>query len=123
MPALKIELSPEIVTALASAGLTQVEVAAACKCSQDTIQRHYLEAYNIGKANLCAGLRKKQTELALKGNITMLIWLGKNLLGQSDKLEATGRDGAPLLVPIDREELIGKLLGPRATPPRPDVVQ
>lgn len=122
MPALKIELTPEVVSALAAAGLTQVECAAALKCSVDTIQRHYLDAYNLGKANLCSGLRKKQVEIAMKGNITMLIWLGKNLLGQSDKLEATGKDGAPL-IPVDREEMIGKLLGPRVAATKPDLVQ
>ena len=29
-------------------------------------------------------LRRKQIEVAMSGNHTMLIWLGKNMLGQSD---------------------------------------
>jgi len=32
-------------------------------------------------------LFNKQVEIALKGNVTMLIWLGKNYLKQSDKNE------------------------------------
>jgi hypothetical protein len=32
-------------------------------------------------------LRRKQFELALNGNVSMLIWLGKNRLAQSDKQE------------------------------------
>lgn len=34
-------------------------------------------------------LRDKQQEVAMAGNVTMLIWLGKNKLGQSDKQEIT----------------------------------
>lgn len=34
-------------------------------------------------------LRLKQYEIAMKGNVTMLIFLGKNELGQSDKVENT----------------------------------
>lgn len=32
-------------------------------------------------------LRQKQFELAMSGNVPMLIWLGKNRLGQADKQE------------------------------------
>lgn len=32
-------------------------------------------------------LRRKQFEVALEGNPTMLIWLGKQMLGQADKAE------------------------------------
>jgi hypothetical protein len=32
-------------------------------------------------------LRRKQLEKAMGGDSTMLIWLGKNMLGQSDKSE------------------------------------
>ena len=34
-------------------------------------------------------LRRKQYELAMAGNATMLIFLGKQYLGQSDKREVT----------------------------------
>jgi len=32
-------------------------------------------------------LLKKQYDVAMQGNVSMLIWLGKNELGQSDKLD------------------------------------
>jgi len=35
-------------------------------------------------------LRRKQWEVALSGNVTMLIWLGKQYLGQTDKNELSG---------------------------------
>lgn len=50
------------------------------------------------------GLRQKQYELALKGNTTMLVWLGKNNLGQRDKHEFTGADGQPL-IPTERTDI------------------
>jgi len=34
-----------------------------------------------------ASLRRRQFESALEGNATMLIWLGKQWLGQTDKIE------------------------------------
>ena len=40
-----------------------------------------------------ASLRRMQYQAAEKGNATMLIWLGKNLLAQTDKLEQKN-DGA-----------------------------
>ena len=39
-------------------------------------------------------LRRKQFELALDGNISMLIWLGKNRLGQTDKQEVKAQVNA-----------------------------
>lgn len=41
-------------------------------------------------------LRAKQFKVAMEGNPTMLIWLGKNRLGQADKTEITGADGGPI---------------------------
>jgi hypothetical protein len=112
------EIDLDQLTALASVGLTQSECAAILKCSPDTIQRRpeCVDAYNDGIETCKASLRRRQFEIAMKGNVTALIWLGKNLLGQSDKLEATGKDGAPLFPTFDREELIGKLSGPGPKP-------
>lgn len=41
-------------------------------------------------------LRRKQFQLALSGDRTMLIWLGKQYLGQVDKSELTGKNGGPI---------------------------
>jgi hypothetical protein len=114
-PVMEFVLDGETVSAMASLGLTQNEVALALGCSHDTIYRRFGESFDAGKAKLSGSLRKKQVQLALAGNVTMLIWLGKNMLGQSDKLQATGADGSPLFPAVNREELIGKLIGPRDT--------
>ena len=123
MPAPLLEINEEALRLLAQAGLTKRECAARLGCSHDTIERRYNHVYEQGLEKLKGSLRQKQAELALKGNVTMLIWLGKNLLGQSDKLEATGKNGEPLFPPVDREELIGKLLGAGTAQRKPDTVQ
>ena len=40
-------------------------------------------------------LRKKQFEMAMDGNVQMLIWLGKQYLGQSDKPSDIKEDELP----------------------------
>jgi hypothetical protein len=43
-------------------------------------------------------IKAKQFEAAMKGDKTMLVWLGKQRLNQSDKsqTEVTGADGGPV---------------------------
>ena len=40
-------------------------------------------------------LREKQWEVAMEGNVQMLIWLGKQHLGQSDKPSDIKEDELP----------------------------
>jgi hypothetical protein len=96
--------------AMAAMGLTQKECAVLLDCSVDTIQRNYAEIYEQGKARCTASVRRKQFEMAIAGNPTMLIWLGKNLCGQKDRLEATGAGGSPLYQPVDREAIIERFI-------------
>jgi hypothetical protein len=35
-------------------------------------------------------MRRKQMEVAMSGNVTMLIWLGQQYLGQADKETVSG---------------------------------
>jgi hypothetical protein len=52
-------------------------------------------AKEVGKASL----RSAQFKAALAGNPTMLIWMGKQLLGQTDKItnQHTGPNGGPMM--------------------------
>ena len=45
-------------------------------------------------------LRRKQYEVALSGNPSMLIWLGKNVLGQSDQVQQDVRDLPPVVIQL-----------------------
>jgi hypothetical protein len=47
------------------------------------------ESWEAGRQEGRASIRRKQYEMAMRGNITMLIWWGKNNLGRSDKIEKT----------------------------------
>jgi len=44
-------------------------------------------------------LAQKQYEVAMSGNVTMLIWLGKQYLSQSEKQELSGSsdNGKPII--------------------------
>lgn len=57
------------------------------------------EAFDEGKANGLVSLRRKQFQMA-ETNASMAIWLGKQYLGQKDKLEHEG--GLGLTVNLKR---------------------
>ena len=81
----------EKVKQLASLGLCYAEIAAVLECSHDTLERRYRDVIAAGHEKRNASLRRKQYEVAIIGNPTMLIWLGKQFLGQSDKVENTNK--------------------------------
>ena len=50
---------------------------------------NYSRAIELGVADMKANLRHWQMEAAKSGNVTMLVWLGKVILGQREETEAT----------------------------------
>lgn len=85
MANIKKEINPEQVQKLAAIGCTDVEIGEIIGCSHDTLTRRFKDELITGRANGKASLRRKQYEQALSGNVAMLIWLGKQYLGQTDK--------------------------------------
>lgn len=71
-------------------------VAAVLGCSADTVERWCKRTFKVDfaeiKAQKTSGMKLKlagkQYEMAMKGSIPMMIWLGKQDLGQSEKLES-----------------------------------
>ena len=60
------------------------------------MRRHFKAELTKGRESLKHSLRRAQIKVALGGNATMLIWLGKNLLGQSDQpLDTSGNEPLP----------------------------
>jgi hypothetical protein len=57
-------------------------------------------------------LLKKQYDVAMAGNVSMLIWLGKNILGQSDKVETktveVSKEDTKILIK-EAQELVEKM--------------
>jgi hypothetical protein len=86
---------------LAMLHCTQVEVAAWLDVTQKTVsvklaQKRYAEVWERGWAKGNISLRRHQFQRAEAGDKTMLIWLGKQWLGQQDRQEITGKDGGPV---------------------------
>lgn len=87
MPRKKLDIDPNQVQLLASAFCTNEEIAAKLGCSPDTLTRRFADPLKRGRDSAKASLRAKQFQLAMKGNVTLLIWLGKQYLGQRDKAD------------------------------------
>ena len=88
----KYNIDTEQLTKLATLGCTNIEMADFFGCSPDLLEKSYSEYITKGKANLKIRLRQLQWDSAEKGNVAMLIFLGKNILGQQDRLEQTELD-------------------------------
>lgn len=80
-------VSATMVERLATIQCTVAEIAAVCDCSEDTVTRNFAAALKKGREGGKASLRRAQWKAAVGGNATMLIWLGKQLLGQRDRQE------------------------------------
>ena len=87
----RLDFSNDVVEALAFKGATLDDMAIKLGCSLSTIKTRkkedpeFLAAIKRGESVRRLNLRDLQWDQAKKGNTTMLIWLGKNELGQSDR--------------------------------------
>jgi hypothetical protein len=77
-------INPREVEKLASIGMKNSEIAEWFGIDDSTLSYNFKREITKGKLNLVQSLRRAQISVALGGNPTMLIWLGRNLLGQSD---------------------------------------
>ena len=89
----KLAIDPSDVTKLASYGLTNMEIADFLNCSEGSIRGVFSNNVQKGRSELKMKLRKKQINVAMSGNTTMLVWLGKNYLNQTDRQVITRRIG------------------------------
>ena len=103
-----IKISADELEKLARIGATQPEIAAWFDCSLAAVEKNlkrnpkFRAALEKGNATFNISLRRKQAQLADEGNVTMLIWLGKNRLGQRDQLDQvlSGMEGSPVTLKI-----------------------
>lgn len=86
----KKEINEDDVFLLASFGLTREEIAAVCNCHPNTLDNRFYDVIKEGQTHRNASLRRKQFEVAMHGNVAMLIWLGKQYLQQTEKVEQFG---------------------------------
>ena len=85
----KYNIDVEQVEKLAGLGCTNIEIASFFGCDESLIRKSYSENLVKGRENGKIRLRQWQMKAAQRGNVAMLIWLGKQMLGQSDKQEIT----------------------------------
>ena len=77
---------------LATLGCTNKEMADFFGCSADLLEKSYSEFLTKGRAQQKMRLRQLQWRACENGNVSMLIFLGKNMLGQQDRIEETELD-------------------------------
>lgn len=99
----RFEVNLKDIERLASLMLDDKEIATALGASATWFYHKKAEmpeiqvAIDAGKANGRRNLRSKQLSVAMGGSIPMLIFLGKQYLGQKDKIEHASDPDAPLV--------------------------
>jgi hypothetical protein len=105
------EIDIEQFEKLCSFFCSKQEISSFFDCSDDTIENWCKKTYgevfsavwNKKSAKGRISLRRKQIEVAMSGNVTMLIWAGKQYLGQRDKedIDLTGKE---IKIMIDKDD-------------------
>lgn len=94
----KFEIEYAAVEKLAALQCTQEEIASFLGCSVDTLQadEKFSGIYKDGISKGKMSLRRHQWKALEDGNSTMLVWLGKQYLGQKERNELSGNNGGPV---------------------------
>ena len=88
----KIEIDPKMIRGLAQIGATWDEIAGILGIARTTLavrmrEKKFRDAYEQGVAEGDVSIRRAQYDSAMKGKTGMLVWLGKNRLNQTDRVE------------------------------------
>lgn len=75
---------PDEVYKLAALGCSMEEMCDWFQINRETLKYNFAEYISKGQSHLKQRLRQAQYQVAIGGNATMLIWLGKNVLGQQE---------------------------------------
>lgn len=98
----KKQIDKKLFENLCSIQCTKDEMCGILECHEETLTRWCHDTYGMGFSDIYkrksvkgkASLRRMQFKSAEKGNVAMLIWLGKQYLGQKDKVEETTDAGS-----------------------------
>ena len=87
----KLNIDYETVSKLARMMCTMQEIASFLDVSINFLEKdaEFIRVYKKNIDNGKISLRRSQLKLADSGNCTMNIWLGKQYLGQTDKVESS----------------------------------
>ena len=81
------EINEKQVHDLAAINCSIAEMAAVLDCDESTLTRRFAQVIEKGREHGTMSLKRMQYKLAMDGDRTMLIWLGKIMLGQREKTE------------------------------------
>lgn len=90
----------ELLAEYAKKQVSKEVAAAALGIDRHTLTNTHGDLWDHHKALGQVALSGKQYDMAMDGNVTMLVWLGKQHLDQTDvrRSELTGADGGPIEV-------------------------
>ena len=77
-------VNPDEVYKVAAIGCNDREIAQWFSMDENTLRYNFSDILTNAREDLKQSLRHAQLKLALNGNATMLIWLGKQILGQQE---------------------------------------
>ena len=106
-------IDEKVLANLSQIGCTQEEIGSIVGISARTLQRRFADLLEVNKNKGKASLRKKMFDKAVKKDNTMMqIFLSKNMLGMSDKVQQTNvTEPLPLIIEAQAEEIDGKEKG------------
>ena len=81
----KKDIDPNLVYDLAKIHCTKEEIATILGCSRETLYARFSDVLQKGDDDGKKSLKRKMHEVAMNGNVTMLIWLSKQRLGHKDR--------------------------------------
>lgn len=108
----KKPIDMDVVAKLAYMQCTEKEIAEYIGVHRSTLIKNE-EFQEVYKANIEKGhcsLRRLQFKQAEAGNTTMLIWLGKQYLKQTDKQEVMGKGGGPIEHSINAKDKLTRAI-------------
>ena len=82
-----ISPDPDKIQMLASFGCSITEIAKYFRIDESTVRKNYKDELETGRESLKVKIRTLQLKFAERGNTALLIWLGKQYLGQTDRKE------------------------------------
>jgi CRISPR/Cas system CMR subunit Cmr6 (Cas7 group RAMP superfamily) len=102
----KLQLDDKTFDTAIQLPLIKADIAKLMMCSEDTLDRYVKQRFgetfavlqDKNRQHFRKNIIAKQYELAMKGNTTLLIWLGKQYCDQKDKTEFSGDASAPVQI-------------------------
>lgn len=107
------KIDPKQVETLAAINCSYEEAAAVLDCDASTITRRFAQVFKKGREHGRMSLKRKMWDTAMGGHAVMMIWLSKQMLGYTDKVDHNDTlkiiEKAKELESLSTEELMKKM--------------